>query len=315
MDPDVSMIAFMQSYSSIHPIMTLASMLGSREFFLLLLPAVYWCGSRSLGLRLGLILTFGYGVNSICKLLWHSPRPYWLNGGISAWAAEPSFGMPSGHTQISASFWGLLAERIRSNWTLAVALILPVVIGLSRIYLGAHFPEDVLAGWGIGVLMLALFCLGERAFGPWLSIQRRGTMIAISFAASLAILGLYSLASHSLDGWRMPEAWQIDSLASAAMPVDPMGPKDALSAAGLLFGLGSGYAMLKDHGFFSVSGPGLERAKRYLLGLAGLIILWFGFGAAASSEWLFYLRGVLAGLWVAFLAPLLFLRMGLAEMR
>jgi membrane-associated phospholipid phosphatase len=59
--------------------MLFATFLGSIEFFLLLLPAVYWCYDRRLVMRLALILIFSQGLNEILKVAFHSPRPYWVS--------------------------------------------------------------------------------------------------------------------------------------------------------------------------------------------------------------------------------------------
>jgi membrane-associated phospholipid phosphatase len=313
MEFDVSLVTFLQSYHSLLPLMRLASLFGSREFFLLLLPAVYWCVSAALGFRLGLMLTVSSGINAVCKVLWHSPRPYWVNRDVYAWASEGSFGLPSGHSQIAVSFWGLWAESIRSRRAWTAAILLSLFIGLSRIYLGAHFPGDVLAGWTIGALLLVAFCCGEKIFGERIRRQGLQMQIMISLAASLALLALFAMSRSLLAGWQMPDMWAANAFAHRS-GIDPTSAKEALQAAGMLFGLGSGYALLQKRGGFCAAGPARQRALRYLLGLAGLIIIWYGLGAISpASGVLAYLRAALAGLWVAYMAPLCFMKMGLAE--
>ena len=74
-----------------------------------------------------------------------------------------STSFPSGHAADSVAFYGLLGFIMYTklpkpyNYTgLLVGILLPFLIGLSRIYLGAHYPSDVLAGWIIGSLGLLL---------------------------------------------------------------------------------------------------------------------------------------------------------------
>jgi len=81
---------------------------------------------------------------------------------------SPSF--PSGHALYAASVFGglavLLTARIRSLllqlaiWFVATALIL--LVGLSRVYLGVHYPSDVLAGYAIGVVWVTAVAFGDR---------------------------------------------------------------------------------------------------------------------------------------------------------
>lgn len=81
---------------------------------------------------------------------------------------SPSF--PSGHALFAASVFGglavLLTARIESRllqvgvWLAAISLIL--LVGLSRVYLGVHYPSDVLAGYSIGVIWVTTVALGDR---------------------------------------------------------------------------------------------------------------------------------------------------------
>ncbi|HMN61370.1 MAG TPA: phosphatase PAP2 family protein, partial [Anaerolinea sp.] len=81
--------------------------LGTENFYLLVMPALYWCVDAGLGLRIGLILTVSGSVNAMLKLAFHTPRPYWVDPHVQAWSTEASFGLPSGHAQNAAAIWGL----------------------------------------------------------------------------------------------------------------------------------------------------------------------------------------------------------------
>jgi undecaprenyl-diphosphatase len=82
--------------------------------------------------------------------------------------SSPSF--PSGHALFVASVFGglaaLLTARIRNRllqvaiWAAAILLIL--LVGLSRVYLGVHYPSDVLAGWAIGLIWVTAVAFGDR---------------------------------------------------------------------------------------------------------------------------------------------------------
>jgi len=75
--------------------------------------------------------------------------------------ADASF--PSGHASLAAAFYGalgiLLARRLarRLLWIIALALTV-LIVGFSRVYLGAHYPSDVLAGYALGFSWLSLLC-------------------------------------------------------------------------------------------------------------------------------------------------------------
>lgn len=91
-----------------------------------------------------------------------APRPFEVDASVIRYALETSSGMPSGHALTSFVVLGWIWLKGRKAWgyrscCISVALwSLVFLIGLSRVYLGVHYPSQVLAGWGIGALMLAV---------------------------------------------------------------------------------------------------------------------------------------------------------------
>jgi undecaprenyl-diphosphatase len=99
------------------------------------------------------------GIDQILKLLFNRPRP------------EPFFGLaspitrsfPSGHAMVSCCFFGVLAailaarepSRLKRMAIFAGAALLVALMGFSRVYLGYHYPTDVLAGYAAAVIWLA----------------------------------------------------------------------------------------------------------------------------------------------------------------
>lgn len=91
------------------------------------------------------------------KLLFAYPRPPAVFGDLArgTGSADWHYSLPSGHSTYAAlvagTLWSLVGTRLR----LALALYV-VLVGWSRIAAGMHFPADVLAGWVIGLVCLAL---------------------------------------------------------------------------------------------------------------------------------------------------------------
>ena len=73
------------------------SFLGTEEFYILIMPILYWCLDASLGIRVGVIMLLGSGLNFILKIPFKGPRPYWVSTEVKALWAEISFGIPSEH--------------------------------------------------------------------------------------------------------------------------------------------------------------------------------------------------------------------------
>jgi membrane-associated phospholipid phosphatase len=104
-----------------------------------------------------LVLFSVNGVNGLFKLAFHAPRPYWVSLDVKGLATETSYGLPSGHAAIASSCWLLMARRLHRTWAVWTAVIVVLLISLSRLFLGVHFPTDVLGGWVVGVGMLVLY--------------------------------------------------------------------------------------------------------------------------------------------------------------
>ncbi|MFC6935333.1 phosphatase PAP2 family protein [Actinomadura yumaensis] len=82
------------------------SFVGSAGFYLPLLVVVFWCVSPRAGARLGVVLVLGAALNTVLKLAFHAPRPYWTDPSVTGREPIESFGMPSGHAQNAAVVWG-----------------------------------------------------------------------------------------------------------------------------------------------------------------------------------------------------------------
>jgi undecaprenyl-diphosphatase len=87
-------------------------------------------------------------------------------------APEATFSFPSGHAMGSmtlAAVLMLLAWRTRWRWWIAVPMLAFVVmVGLSRIYLGVHYPSDILAGWTAALAWtVGTYALVFRGRRPW----------------------------------------------------------------------------------------------------------------------------------------------------
>jgi undecaprenyl-diphosphatase len=93
-----------------------------------------------------------------------------------------SLSFPSGHAMMSSILYltqGALLAKVQDNknlkvYILSIAIVLVFLIGLSRIYLGVHYPTDVLAGWSVG-LAWASFCWLIAKF-----LQRKRELKSIS---------------------------------------------------------------------------------------------------------------------------------------
>lgn len=285
--------------------------LGYKEFFVLLLPVIYWCFDQMIGLRVGMILLISNAVNTFFKFLFRSPRPYWISDRVSAYSHETSFGLPSGHAQIAASIWGWLAVEVKKRWFTIVMVVLICLIGVSRLYLGVHFLGDVLLGWFLGGLLVWAFAAWFEKLGGWLELQSFGTKISLVLASTVVMVLLILGARWVTGPWMMDPNW-----AARAGEVHPYSLDSVFTFGGTWLGMLGGFVVLTEKkGHFLAGEGGWRRWVRLAVGLLGIFILYFGLGqifprgASFIGYGLRFIRYTLIGLWVSWIGPILFERM------
>jgi len=292
--------------------------LGNENFYLLILPVLYWCVDSRLGLRVGLILLVSIAVYGLLKLVFMEPRPYWVSTEVQPYSFETSFGIPSGHAQNAVSVWGIMAGYFKKRWAWITAIALMLLTGVSRMYLGVHFLQDVLAGWVIGGIILVLFLRLWHGAAPRIQKMSLAQQVLLVCLLSTVIVLSGGRLVDGLRDYRVPEEWVANARRAGTLP-DPVSMDGLLTSAGTLLGLSAGAAWMMQRGGFQADGPLGKRALRYLLGLVGVLILWMGLGAVFPrqddliSHLLRYLRYALVGFWVTGGAPWLFFRFNLTE--
>jgi len=288
--------------------------IGRIEFYLVFIPFIYWSIDRRIGVRALLLLIYTDFVAYSFKQLLHQPRPYWI-GDVKALSAEPSYGIPSSHASNTLSVGGYLATKIKKNWFWALLIILILLIGISRLYLGVHFPQDVLFGWLIGFSVLWAVAKWESKVRDWLDGKSLSTQIGIGFLDSLFIVLVGFIIRFILNG--MPDPASYSSYSADARTITHF-----FTLSGAAFGTYLGYAFMRQYARFSAKGDGGKRVIRYFVGTIGLLLIYFGldilFASIAPDETtlgyiLRYFRYGFVTFWATFLAPWLFLKTNLAE--
>ncbi len=319
---DLQLVHALQQMGGLTGVMKAFTFLGTENFFLLFLPVVYWCVDSAVGLRLGVILLSVNSLNATLKLAFHLPRPYWIDTRVQALSTELSYGLPSGHAMDATAIWGFTAAQIKKRWAWPAALCLIFLISLSRVYLGVHFGLDVLAGWLFGGLLLWAILKWEASTRAWLGRLSLAAQIGLALLISLMYLGLNLGLLGALAATPDPAAWA-GNAAAAAPPaagepaIDPRNPDGVASAAGALFGLGVGLALVARGQLFNAGGPVLKRVLRFAVGLVGVLVFWLGLKYVLPAEPLAlglafrFLRYALTVLWVIYLAPWVFRRANL----
>ena len=264
--------------------------LGTVGAYMVLVPLVYWCFDEKKGLRLGTALLVSAWLNLALKFLLNQPRPFFPGYDPSlGMVAERLGGLPSGHAQHSLVVWIILASWGKKPVHYVLAALFCLLMAFTRIYLGVHFPTDILGGWLIaGLILCAYFFAGKRLEALLESTPRAG-MIACAALSFIMILYRPSI--------------------------------ELLLPGGLLLGMGTGFFLNRRNIGFSASAlcgrigtaKYLTLVARFAFGIAGMALLFFAtervvplFYGTDNYQLFFFLRFALLAIWATAGAPWLF---------
>ena len=262
---------------------------GNQEFYILLFPLLFWCVDRALGARVAILYLLSVVLNTDVKDWIVQERPYQLIPDIAQ--ADPAgsymygegYGMPSGHSQFAVTVWGALALWTKKGWFWVLAVALVLLIGVSRLVLGFHFPTQVVAGWGLGVVVVVAYLILTLPVEKWLASLRLEMQLLLAVALPLVLLWLHPVA-------------------------------DTIAATAVLLGLGVGLALSQRTIRYVANGAWWQRALRYVVGIIVLLAIYLGLSVIFPEEGealyvpLRFTRYALMGFWISFGAPWLFTR-------
>ena len=127
------------------------TLIGEETLIILLVVALWFAVDKKLAQQVFFVTATSLSVNGIIKNFAKVPRPF--TKGISCVRLDTATGyaFPSGHTQGFATWSSFFAVKFKRTWLSILVGVLIVAVAISRLYLGAHYPSDVIVGIALGV--------------------------------------------------------------------------------------------------------------------------------------------------------------------
>lgn len=187
--------------------------LGDPGVLLALAVLAYLASDRRAGGIVAGALFAGFALTIGLKAWFAVPRP----PSELQYVTETGFGFPSGHALGATVGWGALAAVLEDLWTrrrrAVAAAVVVVAVSLSRVVVGVHYPVDVVAGVGIGLVVLAIAAgwLREEPFALFvLAAVLAGAAVVLTGGGleSAALLGgCLGTATAWLETERVDRPW------------------------------------------------------------------------------------------------------------
>jgi membrane-associated phospholipid phosphatase len=288
-DPELTNV-FRDALPGFGPFFMVITELGSETFYVALILIGFWAFKKKESVTTAYILLISVVMNYWIKLGIANERPpeSYRYEGIEA----TNYSTPSGHSQNSATLFGWFTAKMKTWWILVISITLTFLIGLSRIYLGVHYLEDVLLGWTIGILTVVFLVVAEKPLTSFFSQIKEDYLYLLLF--------LFGFIATLVSTYILP-----------LPPSDNFG-----SLGGLIMGLAIALPLEKRYVNFSVEALGDRKwrlALRIILGLILVLGVMLGLSPflPTSEVWLRAVRYMLVVVIGVFLWPLIFTKLKL----
>ena len=238
---------------------------GEETVFMAVALVLFWCVDKWRGYYILSVGFVGTVLNQWLKLVFRVPRPWVRDPSFtvveSAKSGATGYSFPSGHTQNAVGTFVGIARTTKRSWLGWVMVALALLVGFSRMYLGAHYPSDVGAALAMAVLLVIVL-------EPVLRRAKESPKYMYGFLGCMTLLALAYLAFLLL--WDFPaEVHLMDPVTKVSNYHE--GLKNAWTLLGCLLGLVVAYTVDLKKLHFSEKAPLPGQICKVALGLAIIV--------------------------------------------
>ena len=259
---------------------------GEELFMMIICITLYWVVDKKMALYLAFTSILSFGINGIVKDIAKIERPITASDAtrfvevdnifVNTTKLVESYSFPSGHSQMATAIFGGLGFYLKNKKFWIFSIIMVVLICLSRIYLGVHWPLDVLVGSTLGIAI---------TYFAYLLFSKASEKTMFYVYIGLIVLGFVFLLASS--------------------------KPDTYKGAGAVVGLGLGVVLeMKFVNFDPKEGTVLRKVIRVIAGLIFVLAMKEGlkivFNAIGSYNIFHFIRYLLAAFVATFIYPLIF---------
>lgn len=187
----------------IEKLMQLITYFGQEIIIIAVICALYWCVDKRFAYLLGFIyFTAGLCVQTL-KITFRIPRPWILDPEFkaveSAVPAATGYSFPSGHTQGATCLFFPLSLKVRQLWLKIGCILMFLLVGFSRMYLGCHTPKDVLVSMGLSLLCSCIIWHFQSYFLDSTRHLKQIAFILSGLSLTVAVYAFILLGNETID--------------------------------------------------------------------------------------------------------------------